>query len=279
MKISIILPSRIRPAGLLGVVKAYESLSTGNHEVHYSLILDEDDPITVEQAKFWGDAMMFPENTHLCIGPRDKTVNARFNDAVNALPADLYMQACDDGFPISMHWDALAHGAQVLPAYSWQEANDPANATYPVITERWRAAVGRFYPEYFPFWFADTWIAEVFTLAFAKPFPVINQLQIGGKRGKTQGMRDLKFWFDFFAATRIERIAEAEAVAKAYNFTINVRRDRAEQLKVMEDGDKFQLGRVELYEKSLANPGIPSAEYVKAKALPQSWYGKAAANG
>jgi hypothetical protein len=199
-------------------------------------------------------------------------VNARFNDAVTAYPADIYSQACDDAFPLCQHWDALFAGAKDLPAFGWKESNDPGNCTYPVISERWREAVGRFYPEYFPFWFADTWIGEVFNLAFAKPIPIVNQLALGGKRGQTQGMRDLAFWFRFFAATRVERIAEAERIARAYGFTLDCKRERVAEIARFEQGDLYQAGRVPQYEASFnANLGEPSPRYLRAKAVAEAW--------
>ena len=216
---------------------------------------------------------MLPAGTHILPDVRVLTVNARFNKAMAAHPADIYMQACDDSFPLAFHWDRLMVGAQQIPAYSWQECNDPSNATYLVISETWRAAVGRFYPEYFPFWFADTWIAEVYTLAFAKPIGVVNQLQMGGKRGRTQGMRELRFWFEFFAATRIERMAEAVAVARAHGFSVNPERDRAEQLAQMRAGDAYQLTRCAAYEASFsANLGEPSTVYKAAKFRADCWF-------
>lgn len=273
MKITIGLPSRNRPAGLLSTLTAFNSLATGTNEITYAVILDEDDYVTLEQVAHWEKSGMLPQGVRLFVAPRDKTVNARFNDAVKMCPAEVYSQACDDAFPLAFHWDKLLAGAAgVLPAFNWQECNDPTNATYPVLTDKWLQAVGRFYPEYFPFWFADTWIAEVFNLAFAKPAPIINQLPMGGKRGQTQGMRELAFWFEFFAATRIERIAEAERVAKAYGFSFDAEKDRASQLAQMRAGDDYQRGRVPVYEQAFkANQGAPSPVYKAAKFKAECW--------
>lgn len=272
MKITIGLPSRNRPAGLLSVLTAFNALASGTHQITYAVILDDDDYVSLEQFAHWDKSGMLPDGVKLFSGPRDRTVNARFNDAMTACPAEVYSQACDDAFPLAFHWDKLLAGASQIPAFSWQECNDPSNATYLVISERWRQAVGRFYPEYFPFWFADTWIAEVYTLAFAKPIGVVNQLRMGGKRGHTQGMRDLAFWFDFFAATRVERMAEAVSIAKAHGFSLNVEQDRAQQLQAMREGDTFQRGRVSLYEAAFkANLGEPSDLYKGAKFRAECW--------
>lgn len=273
MKITVGLPSRNRPAGLLAVLTAFNALATGTHEITYAVILDDDDYVTLEQFAHWEKSGMLPTGVRLFVAPRERTVNARFNDAVKACPAEVYSQACDDAFPLAFHWDKLIAGAAgMLPAFNWQECNDPTNATYPVLTDKWVQAVGRFYPEYFPFWFADTWIAEVFNLAFAKPIAVVNQLQMGGKRGQTQGMRDLAFWFEFFAATRVERIAEAHRVARAYGFSFDAERDRKNQLAQMRAWDDFQRGRVPAYEAAFkANLGEPSAGYKAAKFHAECW--------
>lgn len=273
MKITVGLPSRNRPAGLLSVLTAFDALSSGANEITYAVILDDDDYVTLEQFEHWERSGMLPPGVRKFVAPRDRTVNARFNDAITACPAEVYSQACDDAFPLAFQWDRLLVGAAQIPAFSWQECNDPANATYLVISERWRAAVGRFYPEYFPFWFADTWIAEVYTLAFAKPIGVVNQLQMGGKRGHTQGMRELAFWFEFFAATRVERCAEAVALSKAHGFSLNVERDRAQQLESMRQRDAYQMGRVPVYETGFkANVGEPSPAYKAAKFKAECWY-------
>lgn len=273
MKITVGLPSRNRPAGLLAALKAFDSLATGANEITYAVIMDEDDYVTLEQFEHWEKSGMLPDGVRRFVAPRNKTVNARFNDAMKLCPAEVYSQACDDSLPLAFHWDKLLAGAIAqVPAFNWQECNDPANATYPVLSQRWIEAVGRFYPEYFPFWFADTWIAEVFNIAFAKPIPVINQLQMGGKRGSTQGMRDLSFWFQFFAATRIERIAEATAVAKAFGFTLNAQTERAEILQRLRDGDTYQRNRAPVYEQAFkANVGEPSEVYKAAKFKAECW--------
>ena len=266
MKITIGLPSRNRPAGLLSTLTAFNALATGAHEITYALIVDDDDYVTLEQLEHWEKSGMLPQGVRRFAGPRDKTVNARFNNAIAACPADVYSQACDDSFPLAFHWDrVLVAAIEQVPAFNWQECNDPANATYPVLGKRWLEAVGRFYPEYFPFWFADTWIKEVFTLAFNSAIPVLPSLQMGGKRGATQGMRDLRFWFDFFAYTRGERIAEAEGIAKAYGFRLNAKKERAEAIGRMEQGDDYQRMSVARYEASFgANRGEPSAVYKAA---------------
>jgi hypothetical protein len=256
---------------MLSVLTSLNALATGNHEITYAVLVDEDDPDTVYDLKNWCDLGRLPGVVPMV--DSGKLINARFNDACRAHPADWYVQMCDDSFPLTQNWDDLVHGAsRVLPAFGIQDINDPDNITYPTVGSKWFETLGRFYPEYFPFWFADTWIAEVFGLAFAKPFPIVNQLQIGGKRGQTHGMRELEFWFRFFAVTRGERIEEAKAIASAWGFTVDPLKDRIEQLAQMEANDLYQIKRVPLYEKVYgANAGEESAVYKAAEAKAKKW--------
>ena len=124
-------------------------------------------------------------------------------------------------------------------------------------------------PEYFPFWFGDTWVAEVYELAHCRPLPIIQNLPWGGKRGKTRGMRDLEFWFDFFAATRIERIAEARGVA----FANSVKFDPPQaMLDDMKRRDAEQRARVPQFNEAFgADAGEPSETYLNMKATAQQW--------
>lgn len=245
---------------------ALDALSTGNHKVTYAVIVDDDDYVTLEQLEHWEKSGFLPSNVRKFVGARTKTVNARVNEAVKECPGDIYSQIVDDCFPLTQHWDAIFHAAKDLPAFCWQERNDPENATFLIISEKWRQATGRFYPEYFPFWFADTWLAEVYRLAFGEPIAVIQQLCMGGKRGVTQGMRDVAFWFKFFACTRNERIVEAFLLSSAYGKPQDIWKARAADIEVMEKADAYQLTQVPRYEAVMkANLGEPTPLYLKCR--------------
>lgn len=263
MEITLGLPSRNRPAGLLSVITALHNLASGENDVNYVVIIDRDDYVTIEQVEHWQKSGFFPDRTFIKCDQRQKTVNARFNKAISEHPADLYGQLCDDAFPLTQHWDKIFENCRKLPAFAWMEQNDPMNVTYPVVSDRWIQSIGRFYPEYFPFWFADTWVAEVYMLAFGHPISVFKQLGMGGKRGHTQGMRDLAFWFGFFAETRGERIDEAKRLAEIYGSDLP---DHGKILEAMQAGDRYQMSRVSLYEAAFdANKGEPSEMYLLAK--------------
>lgn len=270
MKITIPICSRGRPSGLLSVLTSLDALATGQNDISYILITDTDDAETNFHINRWRADGMLPAQTHHVVEERNRTLNARVNEVIGAFPADVYCPLPDDGFPLTQHWDKFFSVlSQDLPAFAWQEMNDPGNATFIALTERWkRIAV---FPDYFPFWFADTWILEVHLLAFAKGLPIVNQLSMGGKRGKTQGMRDLAFWFDFFARTRVERIAQAKSIARQFGFTLNME-ERKEQLAILEEGSRNQMARVPHYERIFgANEGEPNEMYMAAKKRAEEW--------
>lgn len=271
MRITIGLPSRNRPAGLLSVLTSLDQLATGFHDVTYAVVLDDDDYVTLEQWEHWKKSGMLPQNVREFVGARSKTLNARMNDAYAQCPGDLYSQVADDCFPLTHRWDLVFYGCRQLPAFCWTELNDPQNATFLVVSRKWHEITGRYTTERFPYWFADTWLSEVYRLAFGMPISAIDVLGMGGKRGTTQGMRDVAFWFKYFAATRSERIEEADKVADAYGHAID-HADRTSALAEMEAGDAKQLTQVPRYEAAFkANLGEPSQAYLDAKARADAW--------
>lgn len=271
MKITIPMASRGRPQGLLSVLTALDALATGNHTITYVLLIDDDDALTAKYVHQWFHAGLLPRMTYIRSADRSRTVAARINEACEAFPADVYCPLPDDGYPLAQHWDGIFQGMREMPAFAWLEVNAPGDATFIAVSERWRAATGRILPDYFPFWFADTWIAEVHYLAFAKGIGIVNQMPMGGKRGVTRGMRDLEFWFRFFAAKRAERIEEAAKVAKAWGFTLR-EDEREAQLKTLAEGDAWQKDRISVYAQKYAPPDEePSEAYKRAKTAAEAF--------
>ena len=273
MKITIGLPSRGRPAGLISVLKAFDALASGEHEVIYAVIVDDDDHATLNEAERWAAAGLLPKGLRLFVEHRNAGLHKRFNEAMLAYPADIYSQATDDLYPLTYHWDnMLVKAAEQSPAFSWVECSDPNNHTCFAVTHQWLEAVGRFYPEWFPFWFADTWIAEVYSLAFNSPPVSVRQLQMGGKRGGTTGMHNLQFWVEFFIATRKIRVEEAVRLVAALDIKLENQQDYSSLHNRLKEIDAWQLSHVEEYEKKFnANQGEPSARYRAAYERAQQW--------
>lgn len=253
MRLTVAVPSKGNPAGLVSTLHALKTLSSKENDLTLVAIVDEKTP----------ELSLCPYAVER-IGKTETTLAARVNQVFKDFPADWYTQVNDDTLPLTQDWDKWF--SVPLPAFCWQEALDPQNVTYLAISDKWFQSIG-FYAEWFPFWFADTWISEVHRLAFGQGVPQLAGLRLGGSRGKTRGLRDLDFWFRFFAETRPERLEQAQRVAKAFDFTMA---DPAPMIALLENADKEQLSRVQEYEQKFMAQGEPSALYLKAKARAQA---------
>jgi hypothetical protein len=264
MKIAVVLPSRGNPGRLQAVLMALDHLSSGRHEIAYHLIVDADDRDTLELPLAWArQGVVFRHGGDPAVSHFN-----RINKLVRTLDADAVSWFADDVFPLAMHWDALiANGIdQGLPAFAWMEITDPDNMTYPILSKRWLDAVGYMFPEYFPFWFVDTWIMEVYELAFADSMPIVQNLPVGGRRGGTRGMHDLEYWFRFFAATHPERERDARRLADALAVDVP---DEGRIAMSREHHKRFlrQLENVDVYEQTFgADSVVPSVRYLRLKA-------------
>lgn len=258
MKIDVIIPSRGREQSLQAVLVSLHAMESGSNEVRYTVLCDEDDQLTRATAHTLRDV-----DVRVVCTPRG-LVNARENEIIAKSDADAFMPWADDLFCLAAHWDEITRRVlEKVPAFSWQEIQDPQNHTAIVLSREWVKAAGRFFPEHFPFWFADTWLKEVFGFVYGGDMPIVDYLQFSHKRTPTQQMRDLGFWFGVFAFTRKERIAEAERIAHAYGLEW---KQRVQLKNLFEQGDAAQMERVPQYEATFgANRGEPSAAYLAAK--------------
>jgi len=269
MKLALIVPTRGRPRLLQASMTAFDELASGEHEIVYAICCDEDDNVT----RCAAEALQHDINAVTVCAPRPLTIGKKMNDAARSIEADAYLWINDDTFPLTQYWDAALADVfeqHRLPIFCWANVHEPAGGCDPVISKRYMEAVGRMLPEHFPFWFADTWVQETYLLAFGEQIATTTLPLLGGRRGKTTGMRDLPFWFEFFAATRIERIEEAQRIADAYGLDVRVA-GRGEILAGLAERDRWQLGRCAQYQQLWGDTREPSESYIKAKTQAQDW--------
>lgn len=259
MKLDVLIPSRGRAQSLQAVIVGMDALTSGEHDVRYVVLCDSDDPVTAAVVSGIDGIKI-----DVAMGPR-RLINAWENEIIAASDADAFMPWADDLFCLAPAWDEIVRRVlEKVPAFSWQEIQDQKNHTAIVAEAKWVKAAGKFFPEHFPFWFADTWLKEVFGFVYGMNMPIIEALQFSHKRTPTLNMRDLDFWFRVFAQTRGERIAEAERIVSAYGLQW---KEPSALLALFERGDAMQLERVPQYERAFgADQGEPSATYMIAKA-------------
>lgn len=270
--IAVIIPSRNRPDQLMETVQELYKLSTGEDRIVYYIIYDQDDISTekvVEKLKLQINALENHPN-HLLIdvkGSNDVLVTKRINQLVRDIPLkDYYVSLCDDMIPITSCWNyILTEEMECNLLGSWTEEGDPHNFTYPIFSKGWVECFNRLYPEYFPFWYSDSWCKEVHDLAFGveRNYLISDKLILKGNRGKTNQLRDVKFWFEFFSFTRNIRIEEADQLQ---NFLGGLYpKDRRPLLYSMKERDEAQLLNVNRYEERFGDNSEPSKAYLEAK--------------
>ncbi len=270
MKIAIVLPSRGNPQRLQAILTALDHLASGQHTISYHLIVDEDDEATraaqasmpsIRDIQFhWGDSAI----SHF----------TRLNQVVRMLDADAVSWFTDDVFPLAMFWDVMiASGIEInhLPAFAWMEVTDSENVTFPVLSRRWLVTLDYMFPEYFPYWFVDTWIKEIHELAFGQALSVIQNLPVGGRRGVTRNMRDADFWFRFFEATHPQRAQDAMRVGKEFGVEVT-EEQRVAITRSHHETFLLQLESVPEYERLYGvGSETPSARYSNLKTAAEKW--------
>lgn len=271
MRIDVLVPSREREQSLQAVLVSLHALSSGAHDVRYVVVCDDDDIATKAVAM-----TISGMDIRVDAAPR-AMIHKRENALIAKSDADVFMPWADDLFCLSPSWDEIIANIVTkakLPAFSWQEVQDPKNHTAIVLTKEWVKAAGRFYPEYFPFWFADTWMKEVFAFVYGQDMPIVEHLRFSHKRAPTINMHDLAFWFKVFAHTRPERIEEARRVAAVCDIPFVKRPDLT---AIFERADAWQLQRVPQYEVIFGSDREPpSAAYLEAKEKAEKMMSEAA---
>lgn len=261
--IAVLFLTRGRPGQLVAAVHAFHALCSDAARPLYVICGDDDDD-TLPDAL----AMLFGLPVIPSINPRPDCLGRAWNlGALAALPHgwDIAMLTGDDTIPLAPAWDRRIlqlHYGFGAHAFSAQEVGDPNNFTFPIVSRAWHHALGRIVPECFPYWFNDSWIAEVNQFAFGRPLPIEPGLPMGGRRGTTREMRDLAFWFRYFAHTRMQRVIEGQKIAASLGQSPP---NPAPILRALDGWDRAQAYRVPVYEQAFeADTVSPTDRYRRA---------------
>lgn len=176
-------------------------LASGKHGVTYAVGCDGDDPATIAMA--WAmRAEGYPVRAH-CL-PRLPSLGQIDNALAQAYPADAYCALCDDVEVLTEAWDekiARAWEARPDGVWWWRCAD---NMTCAIVSERWRAAAGSIFTDYFPFWWDDMWLIQLWQYAAGQKILLVDA-RIRDRGPRTHRMRDLRFWADFFWSPQMRR--------------------------------------------------------------------------
>lgn len=272
MRIAVLIPSRNRPRQLSAAITALHEMESGENEVKYLVGIDSDDVKTRE-------GMKNNEVAHILTMPNGIiTIGNIWNFLAGYAKkdADIYSCMIDDAFPISPHWDVeMCKMAQRFPYFSWYEVSATQNPGYPTCTKEYLNKVGYITPEHFPYWFMDSWMAELSQFITNEPIPVSQRLALYSKQENTQNFRHLSWWWGFWNSTRIIRLREAHNIVLQHADQVTFEEFKRSRQHWIDTGNsrdrEFRGERIAELENARAVTTEPSQKYLLAKAKAEQY--------
>lgn len=261
----VITPSRGRVFGLSAVLSTLRYLESGKHQVRYCVISDDDDPATAE----WCSAAKHIPITNR-VGPRQTTMGGAINEVAEYFSdhADAYTVINDDILCMSANWDdTIAKAVEATPhgVFWWGcDESMEQDALYPIVTEKWRQAAGGVFTDYFPFWYDDLCLAELWLMT-TDAEAIRLDCKIIDRPVMTTRMREVKFWQQVYTQTRVLRVQQAYQVAERLGLpkpqgAVHVGKLMTSHLKSVPDE------KLDAIEKNQGETAPPDAAYLEARA-------------
>lgn len=227
-KIALLITSRHHHLDLIATVKHFHRTAFRPDLLSFRVRVDDDDEESmIAVAELKCEVNLIDDIGH----GRPKALGTCINRLAAAAPADLYFVLNDDVSVSPANWDLFIRSAFADPStYIAYPALADANfgADYPIFSRRWYDAVeGQLFTDYFPFWFDDRWAGDVHRLVTNKGFTIIEQAVLCARKTKTQRMRDLAFWFDYYLYLEPERFRQVQDVMDRLKMGINLADDEA----------------------------------------------------
>lgn len=209
MRLTIVLATRARPHLLVQTLA--QTLANMVTDSTLMVAVDHDDHATIRALA----TATFPENLRVHIHPREDTLGAKYNRAMTAYPADLYLTMVDHSPHLTRGFDAkVIEAASLFPDGIGVVYNHLAdNASFPQlngITHGLAERMGFIYPPYFPYWFIDHWLDDIARLIDRISF--VDVRLDCSKRPGTMELREPAFWGNFFDALGPMRRACAQEI-------------------------------------------------------------------
>lgn len=212
--ISILIPTRNRPNYLEKIFISLEETTEDKQLLDLWLYVDNDDIATKEFMETQGKKYSFAINCW--IGSRTTTQGEMYNILRKECTRNpgIYMMGGDKMLFLTPNWDRVvrdrfnSYQDRILFAYP----SVPLSLDFGIfgfISAEWTNKLGKFFTEYFPFWYDDLWINQVGLMIDRKIELKGMKLDLQGGKGKTIRMHNLLFWEKLFNNTLDERIEEA----------------------------------------------------------------------
>lgn len=215
--LSIMTPTRKRPQMLLKMIKSLSDNMTIPEEAEHLIYIDEDDEETIALAENGSlqKAARYEIIPHIL--PRPKKLPDTMNTLWKTARGEFLIAMSDDYEIRTPNWDLLIKKALSRHEDGFNIAYIPDQTAPGLLTVLCGTAnffqeLGYFVNPHFVFWFSDSWLDEISHMVMRRETVDINMGPQGGERGKTNNLRDLKFWHSFFHETRPDRQEEAERI-------------------------------------------------------------------
>lgn len=269
MKLSVCIASRWRPVDLAAVIVGMWRMRSGANDITFVVGIDDDCTATQHAAS---SVANIGAPVVSSVAPRPASLGAVNNRLIDSHKAAAYLVTTDRAFIITPGWDEqirlqlLAHSGRVL----WLSSPQDPDPTHPVLPHEYIRKVGQWSPEVFPFWFDDTWNAEIDFLAHGNMIKI--PVNFAGERGKTTSARDIAFWCQVFDTLRPRRIKAARELCNIAPQKLT------ERLKVLDAMARARMQAAEANELRFGCDTPASTRYLAAKAEAQKIL-EAAGNG
>jgi glycosyl transferase/beta-hydroxylase protein BlmF len=164
MKVSILCPTRGRPAGAIRLANSIHKTAKDKSCFEVWFYVDNDDPKRAEYEEKIGKARN--SQVRLVVGPRE-SVSRTWNVIAKHCTGDVLMMGNDDLVFRTEGWDTiLEHYIKqfkddIYVAYFNDGINGKNLATFPIVSRKWYETLGYFTPGVFMFLFNDVWIMDI----------------------------------------------------------------------------------------------------------------------
>lgn len=213
MSVCLVIASRGRNA-LLREILSLTLSGAIRDDTRIVVTLDEDDPQEI------------PDDPRIIvsIGAREDSLGAKYNRGYRSYPqAELYVLFFDTLEITTPGWDetlltaARQFGDGIGAVYLGENQGPLALPQTLGLTSKFIEIQGYFLPEYFSFWWHDTWINEVAQLTGRV---VLSDVKLGTHRPgkKTRGAREIVFWATCYYNLRHERYSIARRIIDASDY-------------------------------------------------------------
>lgn len=237
LTVSVCIASRGRPEELKYTIGKARELAT-EPGTRFVVALDQDDEAVLRYN------FSEPCDVNYSVHPRENSLGAKYNRAAGLASKDtsVFVLGVDDAFMACEGWDR-----KLLDAASTFEdgfgailfGSEPSPWNLPdgiAVTRRWIEEVGFFCPDYFPFWWHDTWIDELAKMTGRYVWADIKWDKHGSSEvngHKTTRMREVSWWAAFFDWTRAMRVVQAAGLLHKLDYPRWLRSQKLSDLPVM----------------------------------------------